>query len=126
MANGLGTDQMTPFGLTVDESERYEAAMEASLIDDDDEPLFVWYGRQDRELKTNPDGTHQVLVGIGERGLRRIGDPDAKERHAARQREWRSSHPGADKRKRKRDRAAYMRDYRKRNPVGTVIPESKT
>lgn len=32
-------------------------------------------------------------------------------------RRWRAAHPGADKRKRQRDRAAYMREYRKRNPV---------
>lgn len=38
-------------------------------------------------------------------------------------RRWRAAHPGADKRKRKRDRAAYMREYRKR----TVTPSgSKT
>jgi len=33
-------------------------------------------------------------------------------------RRWRAAHPGADKRKRRRDRAAYMREYRKR----TVTP----
>jgi len=31
-------------------------------------------------------------------------------------RRWRAAHPGADKRK--RNRAEYMRDYRKRNPKG--------
>lgn len=31
-------------------------------------------------------------------------------------RRWRAAHPGADKRK--RNRAEYMRDYRKRNPSG--------
>jgi hypothetical protein len=107
-------------GLTVDEWERYEAALMADQIDEDPEPLWAWYARQDRELVTYPDGTHRVIVGIGERGLRRIGDPDALDRHAARQREWRATHPGSDKRKRgHRDRAEYMREYRKRNPVGT-------
>lgn len=115
VANGLGTDEMTPMGLTVDEWERYEAALMSKEIDDDDEPLWAWYSRQDRELKTNSDGTHRVLVGIGERGLRKIGDPDAIDRYNARQREWRSSHPGSDRRG-YRDRAAYMREYRKRNP----------
>lgn len=33
-------------------------------------------------------------------------------------RRWRAAHPGADKRK--RSRAEYMRDYRKRNPSGPL------
>jgi len=35
-------------------------------------------------------------------------------------RRWRAAHPGADKRK--RNRAEYMRDYRKRNPKFTYTP----
>jgi hypothetical protein len=57
-----------------------------------------------------------VIVGIGDRGLRKIGDPDALKRHADRQREWRAAHPGADKRK--RSRADYMREYRAKQKVG--------
>ena len=115
VSNGLSVDGLTPFGLSRDEAARYEAAIEAQQFDGDDEPLFVWYGRQDRELVTNSDGTHRVFVGIGERGLRRIGDPDAVDRYAALRREWRAAHPGEDKRQRgHRDRAAYMREYRKR------------
>jgi len=115
VANGLGTDQMTPMGLSPDEHKRYQAAIDAQQYDEDPELLWAWYGRQDRELVTNPDGTHRVNVGIGERGLRRIEDPDAVDRYNARQREWRAAHPGLDKRGH-RDRAAYMREYRKRNP----------
>jgi hypothetical protein len=121
VANGLGTDNETPVGLSIDESARYEEAMDAALIEDDYEPLFGWLSRQDRELVTNPDGTHHVIVGIGERGLRRIGDPGATERAAAYMREYRKSHP--DPRtyaERKDDRAAYMRSYRARKKAEHV------
>jgi len=124
VANGLGTDQMTPTGLTPDEHKRYQAALMANGIDEDPEPLWAWYRRQDRELVTNPDGTHSVFVGPGERTLRRIGDPDALERYAARQRDRRSAHPGLDKRGH-RDRAAYMQEYRKRNPTALALREAR-
>lgn len=37
-------------------------------------------------------------------------------------RRWRARNPGADKRR--RDRAAYFREYRKRNPKGQTVPAS--
>jgi hypothetical protein len=121
VANGLGTDQETPIGLKPDEHRRYQDALNASLIDEDPEPLFAWFRRQERELITYPDGSHVIVVGPGERTLRVYGDPDAQERYAVRQREWRAAHPGADKRKRgHRDRAAYMREYRARQKASVT------
>lgn len=115
VADGLGTDRLSPFGLSPDEHRRYQEAVEQQIYDDETWLMEVWYARQERELVTRPDGTHQILPGIGQRGLRMVGDDDALERDAAKSRAWRQAHPGADQRKRKR--AAYMRAYRlRRNP----------
>ncbi len=116
VANGLAPDD-SPVGLSLAEHEAYQRALDAALYDDDDELMFAFMGRMTRELVTRPDGTHTVIVGIGERGLLRIGDPDAMDRHAARMRTWRKAHPGSDRRRRKRDRAAYMRAYRAKRTV---------
>jgi hypothetical protein len=115
VANGLNVLD-DPIGLTLEEHERYEAAMDALNFDDDFGPLGLFLSRQERELVEHSDGTHHVIAGIGEQGLRRIGDPDALDRHAERMRAWRAAHPGADRRK--RDRAAYMREYRRRAKAG--------
>ena len=112
VADGLGTDRVSPFGLSVDEHNRYQEAVDQQLYDEETYLIQLWYSRQMREVIQHPDGTHQVIVGIGERSLLMIGDPDALERHATRAREWRAKHPGADRRKRKR--ADYMRAYRLR------------
>lgn len=115
VANGMSPDDR-PHGLTVEESARWEAAVFAAELDDDWEPMFAFMARQERELIELGDGRHAVVPGIGERGLRRIGDPGALDRHAEKMREWRAAHPGYDTRK--RDRAAYMRDYRARQKAG--------
>ena len=112
VADGLGTDRMSPFGLSLDEHKRYQEAVDQQIYDDETWLMQLWYSRQERELHQRPDGRHYILTGIGHRGLLMIGDPDALDQHAATAREWRTSHPGADQRKRKR--ADYMRGYRLR------------
>jgi hypothetical protein len=110
--NGLAPDG-SPVALSSAEHGRYQLAIEASW-DDDMEPLFAFERSMDREAIQRTDGTWQVKAGWGERTLLRIGDPDATERRAAYLRKWRESHPDT----RKRDRAAYMRDYRSRQKQG--------
>jgi len=110
VADGLGTDHVSPFGLSLDEHSRYQQAVEQQVYDDETWLMDLWYSRQERELHQRADGRHYITVGIGQRGLRAIGDPDVMDRDAARSREWRAAHPGADQRK--RSRVAYMRSYR--------------
>lgn len=118
LATGLDVDD-EPYGLSIEEHHEYQRALEAKFIDDASDPLAVFLSRMQLEATKDPlTGRWQVTHGIGARTLAMIGDPSGLAVQAAKSREWRAAHPGADKRVRKRDRAAYMRDYRARQKAG--------
>lgn len=68
-----------PMGLTVDEYGRWTDAQEAALIEDDFAPMARF--------------TDQMSGGMGLQSLARIGDPDALDTLAQRQREQRAKDP---------------------------------
>lgn len=109
VVNGLAPDE-SPYGLSASEHEQYQQALMDALIDDDFLPLSLFVSRMQREI--GDDGVPRRA--LGQRVLMMVGDPAALAHHAKQLREYRANHPGLDKRKRKRDRTAYMRDYRAR------------
>ena len=138
-ANGLVNGVGDPYGLSASEHEQYQGTfvgmsedelMEWLLEDHDDEAppeagqdleLYALFLERMSRTYEERDGRRVVKVGMGARALRSPEQEGtelhatAKAMHAADMRQWRAEHPGEDKRK--RDRAAYMREYRRRRRV---------
>jgi hypothetical protein len=100
----------TPYGLSADSFERYEAALVAMLDDDEVLPFAVWEARE--------------LEGIGAHTLRELGDPDATEAWAAHLRAYRQRHPDHRRRADRPDRTNAERQRRWRERHRTVTPDS--
>lgn len=97
-----------PIGLTVDEHERWQAAQDAALIEDDFSLLGAWQER--------------MAGGPGERALRDIGDPDAAERWAGYIADWRKANPDRAKELNR----AHARAYRARKRVSKLRQKPTT
>lgn len=103
VGNGLAPND-APYGLSADEHERYQHAMEEVLIEDNFIPLGIFLDRQVREIVV-VNGKRSVVSGVGLRGRRRMGEPIALEIEAARVAGFRKAHPEYVKADREKARA---------------------
>lgn len=104
-ATGLNVDG-SPYGLTADEYQRWAAAMEVALIEDD----FTQVARFEDSM----------MGEVGERTLRMIGDPEATERWAEYHRAYRRRMDDAQReRQREATRRRVARWRAKRRNVNT-------
>ena len=112
VATGIVGDQ--PYGLSESEHEAYTAALNEAFIEDDFLPLRAFLSSMESEVVETRTG-RAVVAGIGARGMRAIGDPDALEAEARRMAAYRAAHPdyAARNRERTRERMRALRASRR-------------